>query len=289
FLPDMTIIDLPSFRADPARHGTRTETVIAVDLIRKIVLIGGTSYAGEMKKSVFTMLNYLLPQKSVMPMHCSANEGPAGDAAVFFGLSGTGKTTLSADPSRTLIGDDEHGWGPHGVFNFEGGCYAKTIRLSAEAEPEIFATTQRFGTVLENVVLDAGRVPDFNDGSLTENTRCAYPLDFIPNASKTGRAGHPKNIIMLTADAFGVMPPIAKLTPAQAMYHFLSGYTAKVAGTEKGVTEPEATFSTCFGAPFMPRHPSEYGNLLRELIAEHKVDCWLVNTGWTGGAYGTGR
>ncbi|WP_296744696.1 phosphoenolpyruvate carboxykinase [Mesorhizobium sp.] len=289
FVPEMTIIDLPSFRADPARHGTRGETVIAVDLTRKIVLIGGTSYAGEMKKSVFTMLNYLLPEKGVMPMHCSANEGPAGDAAVFFGLSGTGKTTLSADPSRTLIGDDEHGWGPHGIFNFEGGCYAKTIRLSAEAEPEIFATTQRFGTVLENVVLDAGRVPDFNDGSLTENTRCAYPLDFIPNASKSGRAGHPKNIIMLTADAFGVMPPIARLTPAQAMYHFLSGYTAKVAGTEKGVTEPEATFSTCFGAPFMPRHPSEYGKLLRELIASHGVDCWLVNTGWTGGAYGTGR
>ncbi|RWK07813.1 phosphoenolpyruvate carboxykinase [Mesorhizobium sp.] len=289
FVPEMTIIDLPSFRADPARHGTRTETVIAVDLTRKIVLIGGTSYAGEMKKSVFTMLNYLLPEKGVMPMHCSANEGPAGDAAVFFGLSGTGKTTLSADPSRTLIGDDEHGWGPHGIFNFEGGCYAKTIRLSAEAEPEIFATTQRFGTVLENVVLDAGRVPDFDDGSLTENTRCAYPLDYIPNASRTGRAGHPKNIIMLTADAFGVMPPIARLTPAQAMYHFLSGYTAKVAGTEKGVTEPEATFSTCFGAPFMPRHPSEYGKLLRELIAGHGVDCWLVNTGWTGGAYGTGR
>jgi phosphoenolpyruvate carboxykinase (ATP) len=289
FVPQMTIIDLPSFRADPARHGTRAETVIAVDLTRKIVLIGGTSYAGEMKKSVFTMLNYLLPEKGVMPMHCSANEGPAGDTAVFFGLSGTGKTTLSADPSRTLIGDDEHGWGPHGIFNFEGGCYAKTIRLSAEAEPEIFATTQRFGTVLENVVLDAGRMPDFNDGSLTENTRCAYPLDYIPNASRTGRAGHPKNIIMLTADAFGVMPPIARLTPAQAMYHFLSGYTAKVAGTEKGVTEPEATFSTCFGAPFMPRHPSAYGNLLRELIAGHGVDCWLVNTGWTGGAYGTGR
>jgi len=238
---------------------------------------------------VFTMLNYLLPEKGVMPMHCSANEGPAGDAAVFFGLSGTGKTTLSADPSRTLTGDDEHGWGPHGIFNFEGGCYAKTIRLSAEAEPEIFATTQRFGTVLENVVLDAGRVPDFDDGSLTENTRCAYPLDYIPNASRTGRAGHPKNIIMLTADAFGVMPPIARLTPAQAMYHFLSGYTAKVAGTERGVTEPEATFSTCFGAPFMPRHPSQYGKLLRELIAGHGVDCWLVNTGWTGGAYGTGR
>ncbi|MGB3386749.1 MAG: phosphoenolpyruvate carboxykinase [Pseudaminobacter sp.] len=289
FVPKMTIIDLPSFRADPARHGCRTETVIAVDLTRMIVLIGGTSYAGEMKKSVFTALNYLLPARGVMPMHCSANEGPDGDAAVFFGLSGTGKTTLSADPSRTLIGDDEHGWGPHGIFNFEGGCYAKTIRLSAEAEPEIFATTQRFGTVLENVILDDGRVPDFDDGRLTENTRCAYPLHFIPNASATGRAHHPKNIIMLTADAFGVMPPIAKLTPAQAMYHFLSGYTAKVAGTEKGVTEPEATFSTCFGAPFMPRHPSEYGNLLRQLIAEHDVDCWLVNTGWTGGAYGTGK
>ena len=288
-MPDLTIIDLPSFRADPVRHGTRTGTVIAVDLTRMIVLIGGTSYAGEMKKSVFTVLNYLLPAKGVMPMHCSANEGAGGDAAIFFGLSGTGKTTLSADPSRTLVGDDEHGWGPHGIFNFEGGCYAKTIKLSAEAEPEIFATTQRFGTVLENVVLDAGRVPDFNDGNLTENTRCAYPLHFIPNASKTGRAGHPKNIIMLTADAFGVMPPIARLTPAQAMYHFLSGYTAKVAGTEKGVTEPEATFSTCFGAPFMPRHPSEYGNLLRELIAHHGVDCWLVNTGWTGGAYGTGK
>ncbi|MHA6687076.1 phosphoenolpyruvate carboxykinase [Mesorhizobium sp. A556] len=289
FVPQMTIIDLPSFRAEPARHGARTETIIAVDLTRMIVLIGGTSYAGEMKKSVFTALNYLLPAKGVMAMHCSANEGSGGDAAVFFGLSGTGKTTLSADPSRTLIGDDEHGWGPHGIFNFEGGCYAKTIRLSAEAEPEIFATTQRFGTVLENVILDENRVPDFNDGSLTENTRCAYPLDFIPNASVTGRAGHPKNIILLTADAFGVMPPVAKLTPAQAMYHFLSGYTAKVAGTEKGVTEPEATFSTCFGAPFMPRHPSEYGNLLRDLIAEHKVDCWLVNTGWTGGAYGTGK
>ncbi len=289
YVPEMTIIDLPSFKADPARYGVRTETVIAVDLTRKIVLIGGTSYAGEMKKSVFTALNYLLPAKGVMPMHCSANEGPNGDTAVFFGLSGTGKTTLSADPTRTLIGDDEHGWGEDGVFNFEGGCYAKTIRLSAEAEPEIYATTQRFGTVLENVVLDANRQPDFDDVSLTENTRCAYPLDFIPNASSTGKGGQPKNIIMLTADAFGVMPPIAKLTPAQAMYHFLSGYTAKVAGTEKGVTEPEATFSTCFGAPFMPRHPSEYGNLLRKLIAEHKVDCWLVNTGWTGGAYGTGK
>ena len=289
FVPKLTIINLPTFKADPARYGCRTETVIACDLTNGEVLIAGTFYAGEMKKSVFTVLNYLLPAKGVMPMHCSANVGPAGDSVVFFGLSGTGKTTLSADPARTLIGDDEHGWGEDGIFNFEGGCYAKTIRLSAEAEPEIYATTQRFGTILENVVLNDEREPDFNDGSLTENTRCAYPLDFIPNASKTGLAGHPKTIIMLTADAFGVLPPVAKLTPAQAMYHFLSGYTAKVAGTEKGVTEPEATFSTCFGAPFMPRHPAEYGNLLRRLIAEHDVDCWLVNTGWTGGAYGTGR
>ncbi|OJT96690.1 MAG: phosphoenolpyruvate carboxykinase (ATP), partial [Rhizobium sp. 63-7] len=261
FEAKLTIIDLPSFRADPERHGCRTETVIACDLTNGLVLIAGTSYAGEMKKSVFTVLNYLLPAKGVMPMHCSANVGNDGDAAVFFGLSGTGKTTLSADPSRTLIGDDEHGWGEHGIFNFEGGCYAKTIRLSAEAEPEIYATTKRFGTVLENVVLDENRVPDFDDASLTENTRCAYPLHFIPNASETGLAPHPKTIIMLTADAFGVLPPIARLTPEQAMYHFLSGYTAKVAGTEKGVTEPEATFSTCFGAPFMPRHPAEYGNL----------------------------
>jgi len=289
-VPALTIVDLPSFKADPARHGVRSETVIAIDFSRKIVLIGGTSYAGEMKKSVFTTLNYFLPSESVMPMHCSANVGPKGDVALFFGLSGTGKTTLSADPARTLLGDDEHGWAPQGIFNFEGGCYAKTIRLSAEAEPEIYATTHRFGTVLENVVLDPDtRMPDFDDGSKTENTRCAYPLEFIDNASKTGRAGHPRNIIMLTADAFGVMPPIAKLTPAQAMYHFLSGYTAKVAGTERGVTDPEATFSTCFGAPFMPRHPCEYGNLLRELIAAHNVDCWLVNTGWTGGKFGTGR
>ncbi|MDR6103765.1 phosphoenolpyruvate carboxykinase (ATP) [Agrobacterium larrymoorei] len=289
FKQKLTIINLPSFKADPARHGVRTETVIACDLTKGIVLIGGTSYAGENKKSVFTVLNYLLPAKGVMPMHCSANVGPDGDAAVFFGLSGTGKTTLSADPARTLIGDDEHGWGEDGIFNFEGGCYAKAIKLSAEAEPEIYAATRRFGTVLENVVLDENRVPDFNDNSLTENTRSAYPLHFIPNASKTGLAGHPKTIIMLTADAFGVLPPIARLTPEQAMYHFLSGYTAKVAGTEKGVTEPEATFSTCFGAPFMPRHPTEYGNLLRDLIAQHGVDCWLVNTGWTGGAYGIGK
>lgn len=288
FAAKMTIIDLPSFKADPERHGCRSETVIALNISKNMVLIGGTSYAGEMKKSVFTMLNYLLPQKDVMPMHCSANVGPNGDAAVFFGLSGTGKTTLSADPARTLIGDDEHGWGADGIFNFEGGCYAKTIRLSQEAEPEIYATTKRFGTVLENVVLKDDREPDFDDGSLTENARCAYPLHFIPNASDTGKAAHPKNIIMLTADAFGILPPIAKLTADQAMYHFLSGYTAKVAGTEKGVTEPEATFSTCFGAPFMPRHPAIYGNLLRKLIAEHDVNCWLVNTGWTGGAYGTG-
>jgi phosphoenolpyruvate carboxykinase (ATP) len=289
FVPKMTIIDLPSFRADPPRHGTRSGTVIAIDLSRLIVLIGGTAYAGEMKKAVFTALNYLLPTRGVMPMHCSANAGPGGDTAIFFGLSGTGKTTLSADPARTLIGDDEHGWGPEGIFNFEGGCYAKTIKLSAEAEPEIFNTTRRFGTVLENVPLDDLRNPDFDDGTLTENTRCAYPLDFIPNASRTGRAGHPTSIVMLTADAFGVMPPIARLTPAQAMYHFLSGYTAKVAGTERGVTEPLATFSTCFGSPFMPRHPTEYGALLKRLIAEHGTSCWLVNTGWTGGAYGTGR
>ncbi|EJF91125.1 phosphoenolpyruvate carboxykinase [Bartonella tamiae] len=288
YIPQMTIINLPSFRADPARHGCRSQTVIACDLTRLIVLIGGTSYAGEMKKSVFTALNYILPPKGVMPMHCSANEGKDGDTAIFFGLSGTGKTTLSADSNRILIGDDEHGWGEEGVFNFEGGCYAKAIRLSAEAEPEIYATTQRFGTVLENVVLNKNRQPDFNDGSLTENTRAAYPLDFIPHASKDGKGKQPKNIIMLTADAFGVLPPIAKLSPTQAMYHFLSGYTAKVAGTEKGVTEPEATFSTCFGAPFMPRHPSAYGNLLKQLIGKHHVDCWLVNTGWTGGAYGVG-
>ena len=288
YVPEMTIVCLPSFEADPERHGCRSSTVIAVDLTRKIVLIGASSYAGEMKKSVFTALNYMLPAKGVMPMHCSANEGPDGDVAVFFGLSGTGKTTLSSDSTRTLIGDDEHGWSGNGVFNFEGGCYAKTINLSREAEPEIYATTERFGTVLENVILDDEKMPDFHDGSLTENTRCAYPMHFIPNASTTGIGGQPKNIIMLTADAFGVMPPIAKLTPAQAMYHFLSGYTAKVAGTEKGVSGTQATFSTCFGAPFMPRHPSEYGNLLRDLIAEHNVNCWLVNTGWTGGAYGTG-
>jgi phosphoenolpyruvate carboxykinase (ATP) len=290
FVPDLTIVDLPSFRADPKRHGCRSETIIACDFSRRIVLIGGTSYAGEMKKSVFTYLNFTLPEASVMPMHCSANSGGRNEVAIFFGLSGTGKTTLSADPTRILIGDDEHGWGRHGIFNFEGGCYAKAIRLSREAEPEIYATTERFGAVMENVTLDAiTQAPDFDDSSRTENTRVAYPLDFIANASASGRDGHPRNIVMLTCDAFGVLPPIAKLDPAQAMYHFLSGYTAKVAGTEKGVTEPQATFSTCFGAPFMPRHPSVYGNLLRDLIEKHHVDCWLVNTGWTGGKYGAGR
>jgi phosphoenolpyruvate carboxykinase (ATP) len=290
YVPELTIIDLPSFRADPKRHGCRSETVIAIDFTRKIVLIGGSAYAGEMKKSVFTYLNYTLPSKGVVPMHCSANVGSKDDSAVFFGLSGTGKTTLSADPDRTLIGDDEHGWSKDGIFNFEGGCYAKTIKLSVEAEPQIYAASQRFGTVLENIVMDPiSREVDFDDQTKTENTRSAYPLDFIPNASRTGRAGTPKNIVMLTADAFGVMPPIAKLTPAEAMYHFLSGYTAKVAGTERGLVGVQPEFSTCFGSPFLPRHPSEYANLLRDFIAKHHVDCWLVNTGWTGGGYGVGR
>ncbi len=289
FEPEFTIIDLPTFRADPARHGTRSETVIAVNLSEKLILIGGTRYAGEMKKSVFGILNYLLPPEGIMPMHCSANIGPDGDTAVFFGLSGTGKTTLSADASRTLIGDDEHGWSDTAVFNFEGGCYAKMIRLSAEAEPEIYATTKRFGTVLENVVMDEEtRLLDLDDPSLAENTRGAYPIDFIPNSSEHNMGPVPRNVVFLTADAFGVLPPIARLTPEQAMYHFLSGYTAKVAGTEIGVTEPEATFSTCFGAPFMPRFPWVYGNLLKERIARGGVRCWLVNTGWTGGKYGTG-
>ncbi|HYI49424.1 MAG TPA: phosphoenolpyruvate carboxykinase [Allosphingosinicella sp.] len=289
FEPEFTIIDLPSFRADPTRHGTRSETVIAVNLTERLILIGGTAYAGEMKKSVFGILNYLLPPTGVMPMHCSANIGPKGDTAVFFGLSGTGKTTLSADASRTLIGDDEHGWSDTAVFNFEGGCYAKMIRLSPEAEPEIYATTKRFGTVLENVVMDEKtRILDLDDSSLAENTRGAYPIHFIPNCSAENMGPVPKNVVFLTADAFGVLPPIARLTPEQAMYHFLSGYTAKVAGTEIGVTEPEATFSTCFGAPFMPRFPWVYGNLLKERIARGGVHCWLVNTGWTGGKYGVG-
>ena len=290
FVPEFTVVNLPSFRAAPLYHGTRSETVIACNFSKRIVLIGGTSYAGEIKKSVFSFLNYVLPQKGVMPMHCSANVGKDGNSAVFFGLSGTGKTTLSADPARELLGDDEHGWSENGIFNFEGGCYAKTIRLSKSAEPEIWDASNRFATVLENVVLKPGSAtPDFDDNRLAENARSAYPLDAIANASATGRAGHPKNIVMLTADAFGVLPPIAKLTPSQAMYHFLSGFTAKVAGTEKGMgSEPKPTFSTCFGAPFMPRHPSVYGNLLRQLIAKHDVDCWLVNTGWTGGKFGQG-
>ncbi len=291
FAPEFTVVNLPSFRADPARHGCRTETIIACDFVRRLVLIGGSSYAGETKKSVFSFLNYFMPEHGVMPMHCSANVSHGGQSAIFFGLSGTGKTTLSADPKRILLGDDEHGWSENGIFNFEGGCYAKTIRLSKQAEPEIWDASNRFGAVLENVILTGrNREPDFDDGKLTENTRSAYPLEFIANASDSGTAGHPKNIVMLCADAFGVLPPIAKLTPSQAMYHFLSGYTAKVAGTEKGMgNEPQATFSTCFGAPFMPRHPSVYGNMLRKLIAKHGSDCWLVNTGWTGGKYGTGQ
>jgi phosphoenolpyruvate carboxykinase (ATP) len=292
FVPELTIIDLPSFRPDAKRHGGRdgSDTMVAIDFTRKIVLICGSSYAGEMKKSVFTTLNFYLPAQGVMPMHCSANVGPNGDSALFFGLSGTGKTTLSADPNRTLIGDDETGWGPHGIFNFEGGCYAKCVNLSHENEPQIWDATNRFGAILENVVFDKDtRAPDYTDISKTENTRSAYPLDFIPNASRTGCAGHPKNIIFLTADAYGVMPPIAKLSPAQAMYHFLSGYTAKVAGTEKGLVGVQPEFSTCFGAPFLPRPPAEYGNLLRDYIARHNVDCWLVNSGWTGGIYGVGR
>ncbi|MBP0483427.1 phosphoenolpyruvate carboxykinase [Sagittula salina] len=291
FTADFTIINCPSFKADPAKHGCRSETVIALNFEKKLILIGDTEYAGENKKSVFTLLNYILPGKGIMAMHCSANHAPNNpvDTAVFFGLSGTGKTTLSADPERVLIGDDEHGWSDRGTFNFEGGCYAKTINLSPEAEPEIYATTEKFGTVIENMVFDPDTFNlDYEDDSLTANMRCAYPLHYISNASKTALGGHPKNIIMLTCDAFGVLPPIARLTPAQAMYHFLSGFTSKVAGTERGITEPQPTFSTCFGAPFMPRRPEAYGNLLRDKIAKHGATCWLVNTGWTGGAYGTG-
>ena len=291
FIADFTVVNCPSFQADPERHNCRSETVIAMNFDRKLILIGGTEYAGENKKSVFSLLNYLLPEKGVMPMHCSANHahGNPVDTAVFFGLSGTGKTTLSADPGRTLIGDDEHGWSDRGTFNFEGGCYAKTINLSREAEPEIYATTEKFGTVIENMVFDPDTKDlDFEDDSMTANMRCAYPLHYISNASASALGGHPKNIIMLTCDAFGVLPPIARLSPAQAMYHFLSGFTAKVAGTERGVTEPQPTFSTCFGAPFMPRRPEVYGKLLQDKIAKHGASCWLVNTGWTGGAFGTG-
>nr|WP_301332635.1 phosphoenolpyruvate carboxykinase [Parerythrobacter lacustris] len=290
FIPEYTIINLPGFKADPERHGCRSDTVIAVNFTDKLILIGNTEYSGEMKKGVFGLLNYLLPAQGVMPMHCSANIGADGKSAIFFGLSGTGKTTLSADASRTLIGDDEHGWSDQAVFNFEGGCYAKMINLSAEGEPEIYATTRMFGTILENVTMDPEtRALDFTDGSKTENTRGAYPIEYIPNTSDKNLGPAPANVIMLTADAFGVLPPIARLTPDQAMYYFLSGYTAKVAGTEIGVTEPEATFSTCFGAAFMPRHPSVYGNLLKERIAKGGVQCWLFNTGWTGGKYGVGQ
>jgi phosphoenolpyruvate carboxykinase (ATP) len=287
--PEFTVIDMPGLHAEPSTHGTNSEVFIILNFKAKTVLIGGTSYAGEIKKSIFTVMNYVLPLRNVLSMHCSANIGPQGDVALFFGLSGTGKTTLSSDPERNLIGDDEHGWSEDGVFNIEGGCYAKMIRLSEEAEPQIYSTTQRFGTVLENVKMDANtRRLDLDDDSLTENTRGAYPLEFIDNAVESGQAGHPRNIVMLTADAFGVLPPIARLTAAGAMYHFLSGYTAKVAGTEKGVTEPKATFSTCFGAPFMVLHPTVYAKFLGDKIARHDARVWLVNTGWTGGPYGVG-
>ena len=287
-VPEFTVVAATSLIARPDVDGTRTGTFIGANIEKRLIVIAGTMYSGEVKKGIFSIMNYMLPQKGVMPMHCSANIGSDGDTAVFFGLSGTGKTTLSADSSRTLIGDDEHGWSDDGVFNFEGGCYAKTINLSAENEPEIYATTQMFGTILENVPLSEDRTPDFDDTRYTQNTRCSYPLSFIPNASDTGMGGHPKNVIFLTADAFGVLPPISKLSPEQAMYHFISGYTAKVAGTERGVTEPQATFSACFGAPFMPLHPTVYAELLAEKIKEHGSAVWLVNTGWTGGEYGEG-
>ena len=288
-LPEFTVIDAPGFKADPAKHGSRSDCFIYVHFGRQLVLIGGTSYAGEIKKSIFTILNYTLPLKGVLPMHCSANVGSDGVSALFFGLSGTGKTTLSSDPVRQLLGDDVHGWSDRGVFNFEGGCYAKVIKLSQEAEPLIYETTRRFGTILENVVVDpVSRALDLDDASLTENTRGSYPLSFIDNAIPSGQAGHPHNIVMLTADAYGVLPPIARLTPERAMYHFLSGYTARVAGTEKGVTEPKAVFSTCFGAPFLPLNPNVYARMLGEKIARHNARVWLVNTGWTGGAYGVG-
>ena len=289
FAPQFTVITAPNFHAQPERHGTRSDVAVIVNVATREVLIAGTSYAGENKKSIFTVLNYLLPLQGVLSMHCSANIGVNGDSALFFGLSGTGKTTLSSDPNRQLIGDDEHGWSDTGIFNFEGGCYAKMIRLSAEAEPQIYETTRRFGTVLENVAMDPDtRQLNLDDASLTENTRGAYPIDFIDNAVPSGMGGHPTNIVMLTADAFGVLPPIARLSAEGAMYHFLSGYTAKVAGTEKGVKDPSATFSTCFGAPFLPLSPNVYARGLGERIARHKAHVWLVNTGWTGGPFGVG-
>ena len=290
FVPQATIIDCADMKAKPARHGSRGDTIIALDMENKQVRIAGTAYAGEMKKSVFSLLNYMLPPRGVLPMHCSVNVGQSGDSAIFFGLSGTGKTTLSADPHRALVGDDEHGWSGDGLFNFESGCYAKTIRLSPEAEPDIYAAVHRFGAVLENVVMEeSSGILDLDDDTITENTRGAYPLTFIASAHPGGRAAHPQNVFMLTADAFGVLPPVARLTPEQAMYHFLSGYTAKLAGTEEGVTTPEATFSACFGAPFMPRPPGVYGQMLRDRLAQHDCACWLVNTGWTGGPVGEGH
>ena len=290
FKPNFTILDVPSFKADPTTEGTRGETAILVHLRRMEIIIVGTEYAGEIKKSAFTVMNYLLPDEGALPMHSAVNVGVEGDSVIFFGLSGTGKTTLSADPTRSLIGDDEHGWDDNGVFNFEGGCYAKTIRLSPMYEPDIFATTKRFGTILENVDVDPiTRQLDLDSERITENTRGAYPLKFIGNADATGIAGQPKNVVFLTADAFGILPPISKLTADQAAYHFISGYTAKLAGTEIGVREPKATFSACFGAPFMPRHPGEYAAMLTERLARHDVPVWLVNTGWTGGPYGTGE
>jgi len=290
FAPNFTVLHAPEYQADPSRHGTRTGTFIVLNLAERTILIGGTRYAGELKKAMFTVMNYLLPQQGVLSMHCSANIGAAGDTALFFGLSGTGKTTLSADPARGLIGDDEHGWAADGTFNFEGGCYAKVINLSAETEPDIYATTQMFGTVLENVVLHhPSRAVDFANQSITENTRASYPLHYIKNHVPSGRGGHPRNVVFLTADAFGVLPPIAKLSPEQAMYYFLSGYTAKVAGTERGVTEPQATFSACFGAVFLVWHPTKYATMLGELLNTHGAQVWLVNTGWSGGAYGVGK
>jgi phosphoenolpyruvate carboxykinase (ATP) len=290
FKPQWTVLQAPSLKADPDADGTTSGTFIVVHIGRRMVLVGGSGYAGEIKKSIFSVMNFLLPPRDVLPMHCSANIGDDGNSAIFFGLSGTGKTTLSADSSRTLIGDDEHGWGPNGIFNFEGGCYAKTINLTQDAEPEIFETTRRFGSIIENVVMDPDtRTLDFFDTALTENGRVSYSIEQIPNASLSGSGGHPVNIMMLTCDAFGVLPPISKLSPDQAMYHFLSGYTAKVAGTERGLKEPQATFSTCFGAPFMPRHPTVYAKLLGEKMANHEATCWLVNTGWSGGGYGVGE
>ncbi len=289
FEPDYVILHAPLFQTDPATDGVQSATTIALSFEQKLIVIAGSEYAGEVKKSIFTVMNWLLPAKGVLPMHCSANLGKAGDVALFFGLSGTGKTTLSSDPERKLIGDDEHGWSETGTFNFEGGCYAKVINLSAEAEPEIWAATNRFGSVLENVVADANGKLDLTDDSLTENTRSCYPVEFIPNVDLSGRGGQPKNLVMLTCDAFGVLPPISRLTPAQAMYHFLSGYTALVAGTEKGLgAEPKATFSTCFAHPFLPRRPEIYGRMLADLIGRHGSICWLVNTGWSGGQYGVG-